>query len=529
MFEKIYTTKMSSDKKKLQNRFAKIRSKAGRLSKLMSFIVLLVIALLISFITIIIANNTNKENPAPPENSTEDIKNYAMTESEFTEFVHRPLGATMADLKYIDHDKLVFHYGEGLFIMKYNSADLEPMLRSELDFVINLKKLNLTYAQQGSSVLDIKISKDGKYAYLSSVGQKDEIKDFEEYIVHLDTGFVEKGSIPENAELFTNYSDTFTTLQSATNWGWHSDRCIILDDKTYFLTCKEGTVKDIGLAWMINNDPKRIWFRSVFNYIPTLPINQLPEYSPSDIKDIRNVELVYNDISYPLADNTKLKEIETMISTASKIPMGGTACPFDADLIFIKDNGEKGRVTIATDSCAVYKSKEVYYDYSDGDNSDLLWYFGLDFNTLHNLSYPKSYADNAEIALLNFFSAFESSDFEKMKTVVSHEFIERGYIDDGYKMCYGLTEAKISTYSEANKEEFLKEYYARPQNSIEVLTQEDIELLSHGSDQLVVFTVIALTKSEIKGEKQAEYNKEFMNVICKREENGKYLVYKLLN
>ena len=109
------------------------------------------------------------------------------------------------------------------------------------------------------------------------------------------------------------------------------------------------------------------------------------------------------------------------------------------------------------------------------------------------------------------------------------KFIEQGYIDDGYKMCYGLTKAKISTYSEANKEEFLKEYYERPQNSIEVLTPEDIELLNHGSDEMVVFTVIALTKSEIKGEKQPEYDKNFMNVICKKQPNGKYLVYKLVN
>ena len=83
--------------------------------------------------------------------------------------------------------------------------------------------------------------------------------------------------------------------------------------------------------------------------------------------------------------------------------------------------------------------------------------------------------------------------------------------------------------SSASKGQFLKEYYARPKNSIEVLSQEDIELLNHGTDELIVFSVIALTKSEIKGEKQVEYTKEFMNVICKKQPNGKYLVYKLVN
>ena len=523
MFEKLYTTKMSSDKKSLQKRFSRILFNGKKPTKLISLVAITVILLVMTVLTIIIAKNTNKSTKPIAEN------NYSMTELEFAEFVHRPIGSVMADLNYIDDDKLIFHYGSGLFIMKYTSANLEPSLRSELDFVINLKKLNLTYAQQGSSVLDVKISKDGKYAYLSSIGVKEEIKDFDEYIIHLDTGYVEKGSMPKNTELFTNYSDTFTILKGATNWGWHSDQCIVIDDKTYFLTNYEGTVKDIGLVCMNNNNPDDNQFKFVFNYVPELPINQLPEYSPSDITDIKDAELVYNGISYPLADDTKLNEIETMFSTAKIIPMGGTACPFDAELVFIKNNGEKGRVTIATDSCAVYKSKDVYYDYSDDDNSDLLWYFGLDFNTLRNLSYPKSYADNAEVALLNFFSAFESSDFEKMKTLVSHEFIEHGYIDDGYKMCYGLTEAKISTYSKANNEVFLKECHDRPQNSIEVLTAEDVELLSHGSDELIVFTVIALTKSEIKGEKQSEYNKEFINVICKKQPNGKYLIYKLVN
>ena len=521
MFEKLYTTKMSSDKKSLQKRFSKILSNKGKRTKLISLIAITIILLVMAVLTVIIAKNTNEPTKGITEN------NYSMTESEFAEFVHRPLGSVMADLNYIDEDKLIFHYGSGLFIMKYTSANLEPSLRSELDFVINLKKLNLTYAQQGSSVLDIKVSRDGKFAYLSSVGVKEEIKDFDEYIVHLDTGYVKKGSMPKDAELFTNYSETFSTIKDAT--GWFSDNCISFGGKTYYLTCIEGAVKDMGLVCINNNNPEESEFNFVFNYIPKLAVNQIPEYSPSDIKDIKKVELIYNGIVYPLADDTKLKEIEVMFSTASRIKMGGTACPFDAELVFTKNNGEKGRVTIATDSCAVYKSKDIYYDYSEKDNSDLLWYFGLDFSTLRNLAYPKSYADNAEIALLNFFSAFESSDFEKMKTLTSHEFIEKGYIDDGYKMCFGLTEAKISTYSEANKEQFLKEYYARPKNSIEVLSQKDIELLNHGTDELIVFSVIALTKSEIKGEKQVEYTKEFMNVICKKQPNGKYLVYKLVN
>ena len=43
MLENLYTTKMSMDKKKLQNRFSKIRSKNGRISKLMALAMSVVI------------------------------------------------------------------------------------------------------------------------------------------------------------------------------------------------------------------------------------------------------------------------------------------------------------------------------------------------------------------------------------------------------------------------------------------------------------------------------------------------------
>ena len=56
MMENLYTTKMSGDKKKLQSRFLKIRSKSGRLSKVVSVFsaVLVVVALLIG--TVVMAS-----------------------------------------------------------------------------------------------------------------------------------------------------------------------------------------------------------------------------------------------------------------------------------------------------------------------------------------------------------------------------------------------------------------------------------------------------------------------------------------
>ena len=60
MFENLYTTKMSMDKKNLQNRFSKIRSKNGRVSKLMALIIFAIILIVMACVTIVLAINFNR-------------------------------------------------------------------------------------------------------------------------------------------------------------------------------------------------------------------------------------------------------------------------------------------------------------------------------------------------------------------------------------------------------------------------------------------------------------------------------------
>lgn len=55
MFENLYTTKMSANKKTLQNRFTKIRSKSGRLSKMMALVMSVVIAATFACATVVMA------------------------------------------------------------------------------------------------------------------------------------------------------------------------------------------------------------------------------------------------------------------------------------------------------------------------------------------------------------------------------------------------------------------------------------------------------------------------------------------
>lgn len=61
MLENLYTTKMSANKKTLQNRFTKIRSKNGRLSKIMALVMSVAIAVTFACATVVMAAVNNQE------------------------------------------------------------------------------------------------------------------------------------------------------------------------------------------------------------------------------------------------------------------------------------------------------------------------------------------------------------------------------------------------------------------------------------------------------------------------------------
>ena len=66
MLENIYTTKMSANKKQLQNRFTKIRSSSGRISKMMSFVMAIFIAVTMLCATVVMAALNNEEETKEP-------------------------------------------------------------------------------------------------------------------------------------------------------------------------------------------------------------------------------------------------------------------------------------------------------------------------------------------------------------------------------------------------------------------------------------------------------------------------------
>ena len=466
MLEKMFTTKMSADKKKLQSRFSKIRSKNGKLSKLFGGILFGIIIIAIISVGVIIAVNNTKD--------------YRMTEDEFSDYINRPIGSIMADLDYVDDEKLVFHYLEGFFVVDQQSYGIRHK--------INLSKLNIAGHTQGDCFTAFKIDKAGNFAYLINEGSSDLVGNYDNYIVNLTTGTIKKGNMPDGTELFANYAGTATVKDAE---GWVGTGIIERDGKTYYLTVKDSVIGAIQLAtvyddvgnqidmryvfgdgyvslsqqkeniinesladneeilvnsvfqWEVNDDKVKsiinklsatrnmkhidikdgnydvrlynIWdnaseennlrifildnykFELVFyiditldehKYFVNLLNNpEMPqkEFYPQDIKNITHAELMINGTVYPILVRSDLEKIEEMLSNA-KIIKGATDCPIKGILVLTNQDGEKGMVTLATDSCAVFVTNGTYYDYSEGDNSEMFGYFGIDSEKVLDLT-----------------------------------------------------------------------------------------------------------------------------------------------
>ena len=86
MLENLYTTKMSANKKTLQNRFTKIRSKSGRISKIMAAVMSCAIAVTMLGATIVMAAVT-----ATYENQNEQIKYEIYNGSNMISLTNTPI------------------------------------------------------------------------------------------------------------------------------------------------------------------------------------------------------------------------------------------------------------------------------------------------------------------------------------------------------------------------------------------------------------------------------------------------------
>lgn len=156
----------------------------------------------------------------------------AMNDKELAAYKNSFIGVLMAELDYADKERAVFHYGSGLFV--YN------IQAQELEHCIDLSTLALAPHQNGSSTLSVSVSQDGKTAYLSSIGPEEEIEKFQNYLVDLDSGRVQKTWQKQLAEPFSGYVMTTDMVPSPS--GWCSGMAVQQGSTVYYLTVEGDMV-----------------------------------------------------------------------------------------------------------------------------------------------------------------------------------------------------------------------------------------------------------------------------------------------
>lgn len=290
MFENIYTTKMSDDKKKLENRFFKIGTKNTKFSKFTAIVIFIAVLIIMAVVAVGVAVKLT------------DAKNeYAMSDEDFAEFVSQPIGAVMADIDYADDKKLVFHYSNGFFVINLESNEIMQK--------IDLSKLNISHDQQGSNVIDVKIDKNGNFAYLSSIGVTEEIKDFKNYVVNLENGKIKEGKIPENTEIFDKIGQTSEKVENPE--GWFSNNCVTQNKKDRYLTTYTGNISDIQLVTVHNDKDGTIGYKYVFPDYYISPSQKTDDLIRESLKEDEEIG-VNSGISEEVDGSAAIKAISVL-------------------------------------------------------------------------------------------------------------------------------------------------------------------------------------------------------------------------
>ena len=89
------------------------------------------------------------------------------------------------------------------------------------------------------------------------------------------------------------------------------------------------------------------------------------------MKNFVQATLALEDKMYLLTDEKSLFELQKAFSSSQEI-RGGAGCPFTADLCFETKEGKMINISLATDSCNIWLSSGVYYQYPGFENLEEL-------------------------------------------------------------------------------------------------------------------------------------------------------------
>ena len=166
MLENIYTTKMSANKKQLQNRFTKIRSSSGRISKMMSFVMAIFVAVTMLCATVVMAALNNEEEIKEPITLYSRGEIITLENKPFIQdnIAYLPLRETFEKLGVfeIEGNELIWDNGT-IYISVTENEQREPVsyiikINSDMIDISNNRNTRLAVVNDAKPIVNMKLN-----------------------------------------------------------------------------------------------------------------------------------------------------------------------------------------------------------------------------------------------------------------------------------------------------------------------------------------------------------------------------------
>lgn len=202
MLENIYTTKMSANKRQLQNRFTKIRSHSGRISKMMSFVMTIFVAVTMLCATVVMAALNNEDEIKEPitlysRGEIITLENKPFIQDNMTYF---PLRETFEKLGVFDIEGNELLWDNGtIYISVTENEQREPVsyiikINSDTIDISHNKNTRLSIVNDAKPVMGLKLTMPDETPLL--IGDKTYVPyTYLKYMLHSGLGLTNKNEV----------------------------------------------------------------------------------------------------------------------------------------------------------------------------------------------------------------------------------------------------------------------------------------------------------------------------------------------
>lgn len=334
-------TGMSVGKSEIKERITMVKVGTKK-----SVLAILVVCIILAGVGVVVFTGADR-GAAKTKEKTEKIvaspdinKGDAVAAEEAAYQLTDSIGADDPQICYEDEERMIFSGYFGLFVYDRKNCSIVQSL--------NLKAIGCD-STQGDAYCEIQASADGNTVYLHPYMDKENM-----YVYNIKDNTIQK----------TKFD---------------------LDGKKLYKGETESRITS-GMGAMIGDLTYQVADGLHFLYQPLFyqPYGVSVNFKPSDICDLQEVSFFFKGKEYKITDAKKLAWMEEHISNPIKEVVGGSACPFYHPIYLKRKDGKVGRIYVAMDSCAVYKTANgLYYEYAKGStltasNKDSFWkLFGL--------------------------------------------------------------------------------------------------------------------------------------------------------